>query len=137
MKAPVRPILAACLACMVVYVVTYAVNSSLGGYWMKPKRDTHDCHVYGLSMSTAINWQPRVGYQTCFVTDGMGYFYWTLIRLDRRLFHPTHYLSDNNGLEWCESLPIASIHPQFRQEAEGVRASQSGGKTRKTADSQH
>lgn len=110
------------LTCTAAYVVSYVVNSSLGGYWMKPERDTRDRYSFGLSMFTAFNWQPRVGYNSSFVTDAVGYFYAPLIRGDRWLLHPTHYLSNKDCFDWCDNLKVSDMHPQFRQEAEHARA---------------
>lgn len=118
-------LVAVVLACSIAYVVSYAVNSFLGGYWMKPERDTHDRYSFGLSMFTAINWQPRVGYHSRFVTDALGHFYAPLIRVDRRLVHPTHYLSEKDCFEWCDNLPISDMHPRFHQESREARAKKS------------
>ena len=107
---------------IVVYVGSYCVNSASGGYWMKPDRDGKDKWSMGMSMTTAIMFQPAIGYHTPFGGDLVGTVYAPLIRLDRRYFHPTHYLSDDGIFEWAGSLPISQIHPSFRSEVQKERS---------------
>ena len=112
------------LAGLTLYGGSYVADSLSGGYWMMPERNLHDQFDCGLSMHTAFNWQPRIGYHSQFVTDAMGYLYAPLIRLDRRFIHPTHYLSDKGGFDWCDNLPISEMHPRFREEARRARSKQ-------------
>jgi len=120
-----QKLVAVALTCAMAYVVSYTVNSSLGGYWMTPERDTHERYSFGLSMSTAIHWQPRIGYHARFVTDAVGRFYAPLIRIDRWLIHPTRYLTEKDVFERCDRLGVADMHPRFRQEARELRAKES------------
>jgi hypothetical protein len=89
---------------------------------MKPDRDGRDKYSMGLSMPNAVMFQPRVGYHTPFGGEILGMFYAPLIRLDRRFFHPTRYLSDEGTWEWAQSLPIDGMHPSFREEAREFRS---------------
>lgn len=101
-------------ALLVLYAGSYVLNSSLGGYWNKPERDGHDRWVFGLSIHTAILWQPRIGYWAPFRSDCVGAFYSPLVRIDRWLFHPTHYLTDPDIGEWTITLTPKDFHPRFR-----------------------
>ena len=104
------------------YVGSFALNSHLGGYWNKPERDGHDRWSFGLSLHTAVLWQPRFGYWALYRSDWLGAFYSPLIRLDRRLLHPTRYVSDPNFFEWSKTTTAADWHPQFRAEIEAALA---------------
>lgn len=106
---------------LAVYVGSYWVNSASGGYWMKPDRDGRDRWSTGMSATTAILFQPAIGYHTPFGGDLIGSVYAPLIRLDRHYFRPTHYLTDDGVFEWAASLPISQIHPSFRDEAQKER----------------
>lgn len=75
-----------------------------------------------MSATTAILFQPAFGYHTPFGGDLIGSIYAPLIRLDRRFFHQTYYLSDDGIFEWAASLPISQVHPAFRSEVQKERA---------------
>lgn len=53
----------ACIVCGIwaFYILSYSMNSALGGYWGRPETDGHDRYSFGLAMPTAILWQPRWG----------------------------------------------------------------------------
>ena len=81
---------------------------------MQPERDVRDKYSTGLSMPTAIMFQPAVGYHTPYHGDLIGKLYAPLIYLDRKCFHPTRYLSDDCTWEWIQSLPKEKLHPSHR-----------------------
>jgi hypothetical protein len=96
------------------YVLPYAANSRLGGYWVKPEMDGGDSYSFGLAMPTAVLWQPRWGHRAIGDTDFMGMAYAPLIWLDRRCVHSTIYLSDVDGFERASHLTRAQIHPEMQ-----------------------
>lgn len=98
------------------YLLIYAVDSFLGGYWIKPEMDGHDRYSFGLAMPTAFLWQPYLGHEAIGHFDTLGILYKPLIQLDRRLVHPTIYLSDTNGFDKVTSLKISQVHPYWRDE---------------------
>lgn len=100
---------------MFVYVVTYIINSCYGGYWMKPVSDGKDRYSFGLSMPTAIIWQPRFGYATPFQKDIFGCIFMPLIALDRYLVHPTRYLTNSKDEKWLFSNEAQKFaHPKTK-----------------------
>ncbi len=112
-----------CLA--VLYIGSFALNSYYGGYWNKLERDGRDRWAVGLSMPTAILWQPRFGYWAPFRADLLGTFYSPLIRLDRSFVHVTRYVSDPDFYEWARNEATASdVHPKFRAEYLALKAKQ-------------
>ena len=110
----VRRVVLALVLLLLLYVVSFALNTYSGGYWDRPERDGHDRYSFGLSMSTAVLWQPRFGYWTPFRSDWLGTFYSPLIRLDRKFLHPTRYLSDPSFDSWVEASAVSDWHPRFR-----------------------
>ena len=117
-----RRLLLTLAALVLLYVGSFVLNSHFGGYWNKPERDGHDRWSFGLSMHTAVLWQPRFGYWALYRSDWLGAFYSPLIRLDRRFIHPTRYVSDPNFVEWSKTTTAADWHPQFRAEIEAALA---------------
>jgi hypothetical protein len=107
-----------------LYVTSFALNSHFGGYWGKPERDGHDRWSFGLSMHTAILWQPRFGYWALYRSDWLGSLYSPLIRLDRRFLHSTHYVTDPKISEWIDATKVTDWHPQFRAEILAAREHQ-------------
>lgn len=103
-----------------LYVVSFAFNTYSGGYWNKLERDGHDRWSFGLSMHTAVLWQPRYGYWATYRSDWLGSFYSPLIRLDRQFIHQTHYVSDPGFPAWGKALTVMDYHPQFRAEVAKV-----------------
>jgi len=103
------------LSLLGVYVLSYAVNSLMGGYWLKPDMDGRDRYASGLSMFDAVLWQPRWGYcaRGRGRTDLLGSFYRPMIWLDRALIHRTIYLFDDGGFERASSLTKRETHPAF------------------------
>ena len=98
-----------------IYIISYCVNSALGGFWMKPVADGKDKYASGLSIPTAVIWQPRIGYATPFQKDGLGFFYLPLIACDRTWIHPTKYLSDPKDEQWLFSSEAAKLaHPKTK-----------------------
>lgn len=113
----VKRILIGLTASAFFYVASFALNSHLGGYWGNPERDGRDRWSMGLSMHTAVLWQPRFGYWALYRSDWLGSFYSPLIKLDRQFLHPTRYVSDPEYFEWANATTPAEWHPQFRAEA--------------------
>jgi hypothetical protein len=107
------------------YVLLYALNSALGGYWMKPDQDAqkrYNAEYGGLSITDAIIWQPRIGYSTPFRHDSAGRFFRPLAALDQAYWHPTRYLSDPAFQKWMDSeLKASQVHSEFRAEFEAAR----------------
>ena len=103
-----------CSGVVVFYVLSYGLNSILGGYWARPEMDGHDRYSFGLAMPTAILWQPRWGHQAIGRSDFLGMSYSALIWLDRRYVHPTIYLSAPDGFDRAGHLSRAQLHPNFR-----------------------
>jgi hypothetical protein len=102
-----------------LYVLAYAVNSSLGGYWLAPARDGRDRFAPefgGLSITDAIMWQPRFGRCSLGDLDRPGVLFVPLIQIDQRHFHKTHYITDPDYDAWIRGLPRSKVHPVFRQE---------------------
>ena len=102
--------------CVSTYVVSYALNSFFGGYWLRPEMDDHDRYSFGLAMPTAILWQPRIGHEAIGDLNFPGVFYTPLIQLDRELIHPTIYLSESNFDQKFSNLKVSQIHPHWRDE---------------------
>ena len=82
---------------------------------MQPERDGRDKYLSGMSIHSAILFQPAVGYHTPYHGDLIGKLYAPLIYLDRKYFHQTRYLTDDGTWEWIQSLPKEEIHPSQRQ----------------------
>ena len=100
-----------------IYVGSYAANSLCGGYWLKPERDGKDKWSFGLSMFTAIIWQPRFGYSAKFSSDFIGNFYRPLAYLDQKWIHPTRYISSEEDMAWFyDGMKESDVHPHFRDE---------------------
>jgi hypothetical protein len=102
-----------------LYLLTYVVNSLLGGYWLAPGRDGQ--HRFtpefgGLSIADAIMWQPRFGHCCLGHADRLGVFFVPLIQLDQRYFHKTRYIVDPDYDTWLRRLSRSKVHPVFRQE---------------------
>ena len=112
----------AAAALLTLYIGSYAFNSALGGYWPKPEKDGAHRWSYGLSMRTAILWQPAYGYYASHSSDWLGTFFSPLVLIDRRWFHPTMYITDDTTHEWFNRRARASdIHPRWRAEFTNVR----------------
>jgi hypothetical protein len=126
-KKEIRKSLLTVGICLLVYTLSYALNSFLGGYWLKPEMDGHDRYSFGLAMPTAIMWQPLLGHEAMGHLDYFGALYMPLIRLDRRVIHPTIYISDDVGSQKLSNLKKSQVHPHWRDEfatkiaATGVR----------------
>jgi hypothetical protein len=101
----------------IIYIGSYAANSVLGGYWLKPERDGKHRWGMGLSMHTAILWQPAYGYSARYNSDFLGSFYMPLVALDRAWVHPTMYVTDDSTFQWINHKARATdIHSRFREE---------------------
>ena len=81
---------------------------------MRPEMDGRDRYTFGLAIPTAILWQPRFGYLALAPHDSLGAIYAPLIRIDRRFFHPTIYIFDDEKDTKASSLPIFKVHPFWR-----------------------
>lgn len=92
---------------LIVYVISYVINSNVGGYWRNPESDgSHS--VLGVELKTALLWQPRFGYHSKTKTDILGAFYMPLIWVDRMVFHQTKYL---NQLDTWTNAGLTKFHP--------------------------
>jgi len=111
----IRKIFLGVFAGIFIYIVSYALSSLLGGYWLKPEMDGHDRYSFGLAMPTACMWQPRFGHGALGGYDFLGTFYKPLIRLDRHFVHPTIYLSDEGFIK-ITGLPVSKVHPYWRDD---------------------
>jgi len=101
-----------------LYLLTYVVNSVLGGYWLAPGTDGQHRfaeELGGLSIADAIIWQPRFGHCCLGHLDRAGVFFVPLIQIDQRYVHKTHYITDPNYEAWIRKLPRLKVHPEFRQ----------------------
>lgn len=104
---------------LILYLLAYVLNSSLGGYWLAPGRDGRDRFAPefgGLSMTDAIMWQPRFGHCSLGHLDRAGVFFGLLIEIDQRYVHKTHYITDPNYEAWIRGLPRSKVHPTFRDQ---------------------
>ena len=102
---------------LIFYITSYSVDSAFGGYWPKPERDGRDKYSFGLSMPTAILWQPYFGYNAKFNSDFIGSLYSPLVAIDRAKCHRTMYVSDETTFAWLNhAATISDIHPSFREE---------------------
>jgi hypothetical protein len=113
---------------LVVYVVTYIVNSLNGGYYLKPEMDGNMRYSDGystLAIPVAIMWQPYFGHYALGRTDFWGKFYCPAIMLDRKFVHKTRYLTEGEStvFNWMSTLPLSKIHPEFRREIAKQRGS--------------
>jgi hypothetical protein len=115
-KKGIRKIVLCVVAGIFIYVTSYFLNSSLGGYWLVPEMDGHDRYSFGLAMPTAFMWQPLFGHEAIGNYDSLGIFYEPAIRLDRRFIHPTIFLSDKDGIEKVTNLPVSKVHPHWRDD---------------------
>lgn len=98
------------LVVIALYLGSYAVNSLMGGYWMRPERRA------AAGAAEEIVWQPRIGFVSRSATDAAGYAFWPLVQLDRRFVHLSRDLGDDKTFEWADSLPLAQVHPALREE---------------------
>jgi hypothetical protein len=99
-------------ALVALYIGGFVFNSFGGGYWAKFERDGHDVWSSGLSMPTAVLWQPHYGYWSPYHSDFIGKLYSPLIQLDRRFVHPTHYVTEPDFQSWVDALPAGRVHPR-------------------------
>ncbi|MDR3404348.1 MAG: hypothetical protein P4L99_17750 [Chthoniobacter sp.] len=104
-----------------LYVGSFALDSHCGGYWNQLEQDGYDRWSFGLSLPTAVLWQPRLGYWAPYRSDWLGALYSPLIRLDRRFIHPSRYVTDPKFLEWSKATAVAEWHPTFRAEIQSAR----------------
>ena len=102
--------------CVFIYVVSYILNSFLGGYWLVPEMDGRDRLGGFWALHTAIMWQPRFGHEAMGHLDYLGALYTPLIQLDRKLIHPTIYISDDKGEKKISNLKASEVHPHWRDE---------------------
>jgi hypothetical protein len=116
LKKYLRKGFSAFAVCVTIYVASYILNSFFGGYWLRPEMDGRDRYSFGLSMPTAILWQPLFGHEAIGRWDYVGVFFKPLIRFDRKLVHTTIYISDETGEEKIANLKIFQVHPHWRDE---------------------
>lgn len=94
-----------------LYVGSYVVNSSRGGYWTSPE---HFGQTKAVHYDNAVRWQPFRGYLSPRKSDSLGMFYSPLIGLDRKLVHPTHLIKLSRSNTWLTEMSLSDIHPQCR-----------------------
>lgn len=112
-----RHVIVSILCVSIIYIGSYVANTRGGGYWLKPERDGRDRHSFGLSMHTAILWQPAYGYCARYNSDFLGTIYAPLVALDRNWVHPTMYVTEDSTFEWLNrQARTVDIHPRFRDE---------------------
>jgi hypothetical protein len=97
------------------YILSYTVNSAMGGYWARPEMDGHDKYSFGMAMPTAILWQPRWGHFATGHANSLGIAYAALISIDRWLIHRTIYISAPDGFQRMSALSRRQWHPAFRE----------------------
>jgi hypothetical protein len=97
------------------HILSYIMNSALGGYWARPEMDGHDKYSFGLAMPTAILWQPRWGHFALGHADSLGIAYAALTWVDRRFVHLTIYISAPDGFQQVNVLTRGQWHPAFRE----------------------
>jgi hypothetical protein len=102
--------------CVSTYVVSYALDSFFGGYWLRPEMDGHDRYSFGLAMPTAILWQPRIGHEAIGDLNFPGTFYMPLIWFDRKFIHQTIHLSDEDFDQKFSNLTVAQVYPHWRDD---------------------
>lgn len=71
---------------LVAYVLVYALNSTLGGYWGQPVAGNLG-YGPGLRFHTAFLWQPRFGYRDDYDKDFLGWVFCPLIIFDQGHVH--------------------------------------------------
>lgn len=102
---------------LVAYLISYVVNTSLGGYYMVPERDGKNRLFFenGFSMSDTILWQPNMGYYAPFKSDIIGVLYSPLIHLDREYWHTTLYITNPDDEKVIMNLDVEHMHPDTQQ----------------------
>jgi hypothetical protein len=99
------------------YVLLYAVNTSLGGYYPYWASDGSKSWSFGMLVHDSIIWQPRIGnYFNTVRHDFVGCAFRPLIALDRRFIHKTHSAGDEDFGQWWSAVPESQIHPSHRAE---------------------
>jgi hypothetical protein len=104
------------------YVFIYALNSSLGGYWLDIEADGRT-YAKEFSVSSNIMWQPRIGYSAWREGDFVGWIFRPLAALDQEYWHPTKdSLNDPSYAKWFYSKQaISEVHPKLRAKFEANR----------------
>ena len=116
LKKEIRKSFITLVICIFVYVASYILNSLFGGYWLVPEMDGRDRLGGFWSLHTAVMWQPRVGHKAMGHLDYLGALYTPLIQFDRKLIHPTIYISDDAGNQKISNLKVSQVHPHWRDE---------------------
>ena len=112
MKIDRKNVIVALAVSSIFYVVTYAVNSLSGGYWLKPVSGGVFVYSSGMSASTAILWQPYYGHNSPIRVTPLGWFYYPLIRLDRAFWHPNKDLMRDEQSLFSTNVHLR-VHPKF------------------------
>jgi hypothetical protein len=108
------------------YIFTYLVNGLFGGYDPFYTSDGRRGYTGSLLSHDCIMWQPRFGsYYNKSRHDGIGLFFYPLLRLDQRLVHKTHCVWDDGFDSWSASLSEGDIHPKHREAYRRARESRS------------
>lgn len=108
------------------YLVSYAVLSFFGGYWLV---NSGRIRPLGLAIDDTFIWQPRFGMlypfrtggdENTFHFDAVGLLYFPLVRLDQTFFHPSRpYLTfENDDLDkprFHPWPPTEQMHPVARR----------------------
>ena len=105
------------VSALILYIASYTIDTACGGYWGTAERDGRDKYTFGLSIPTAILWQPYFGYNAKFNSDFIGNLYSPLVAIDRFKWHRTKYVTDQSTFEWLNhEATISDFHPSFRDE---------------------
>lgn len=106
---------------VVLYVITYCINSWGGGYWLVPERDgmqRYPAQYGGMAYSNAVLWQPRFGHYSLDNSDLLGSMYRPLIIMDRRWLHETFYM-EKDIAGWTDAVVRdGRYHPAFSKQVE-------------------
>lgn len=98
-----------------VYILSYSVDSRLGGYYLKPVVDgraSYSQSMGGIGIPLALQWHPKWGFRNVSNTDFLGHFYGPLIEIDRVIWHHTKYANENDINAWVEMVKKNhQIHP--------------------------
>ncbi|MBL9155018.1 MAG: hypothetical protein JNK37_21230 [Verrucomicrobiales bacterium] len=96
-------------------VSCYCVNSILGGYGIYPNPSKKYVHRSGLRIPSSIDWYPYFGYDGKLGKNSLSEaiqapFIWA----DRRYWHKSKDIADDDFEDWLSKIEIEKIHPADR-----------------------
>jgi len=98
------------------YVLSYMVNTHLGGYDPFFTSDGRRSYSNSMLAHDCIMWQPRFGsYYSQYRRDALGLIFYPLLRLDHGYVHRTHSVWDADFDAWSVSLAARDVHPNHRE----------------------